>query len=442
VAGDATLTGSSVNFANVRAGSDVFVIGPDGVTLASATADAGDVDIRAANAGTGDITVTAITAGQDVILRAGDNLNVVNRATVGRDYDIEFFTFTGLLSSSNTLNPLFSPGRDFRVRSINTGGFNFSGETLAAPRDVLVTSVAGMTAGNVVAGRDAQLLTQNGGATALTGNITASNEVRLVSAGALSQPGGIITAPRLFASSAGGMSLDRANRVANLADLVNFGGGGLLVNDAAPAVTVGTVSGGTSFVTLNATAGSMNLTTPIAAAGDLTLTSAGALSGISARSSNGATLARGSSVNFTRDVSGATNTTVTATGGDLRLGSASAGGAAVLTATGSIVVENDVNSGGPSTLTSGGGTTFNDLTAGGEANITAGGALTFNRIAARGALNARAANVTGVSATSGADANVTATAPCGSTPQPPPATSPSPAWAWRSPPATPAARPG
>jgi hypothetical protein len=138
------------------------------------------------------------------------------------------------------------------------------------------------TAGSVRSDGQITLTTTTGGIT-LDGNVTAIGQiVTLDSAGAISQPSGIITAATLTGRSVGGATMTRGNQVGLLGPFADTGAGsaGISFTDAQSFGTTGTVSSASGPITLTTTGTDSNLTlggAVTATDGTVTLDSAGTI---------------------------------------------------------------------------------------------------------------------------------------------------------------------
>ncbi|HEX5280064.1 MAG TPA: hypothetical protein VFW28_08290 [Micropepsaceae bacterium] len=132
---------------------------------------------------------------------------------------------------------------------------------------------------------DVTLVTKNAGSNlTLSANVTtaANQVVTLTSAGKINQTSGIITTGTLTGSSAGGTTLNDANRIGSLGKFDNTGSGDIAVSDAQSLTVSGAIGGtvgDTGNVTLTTTGTGSNLTlgagVTTAASQSLTLSAAG-----------------------------------------------------------------------------------------------------------------------------------------------------------------------
>jgi hypothetical protein len=361
-----TLTGSSVggatfnnasnavakfqSFTNATSGDVVLADGVD-LTVKSITNTVGSIRLSSAGAlaqaGGGP---TSLDSGADLILSAGTSLTQANAPTVVRDYSVTAASF-----DATSLNPTFSPGRDFTVNSLSdytltadltatrsltvtsTGALDTTGATLTATGGALTLKGAtGLNVGATVATSGASMFsTTTSGAISLQGLVDATGQtLTLNSAGAISQNAtGVIEASTLTGSSSGGATLgDATNRIGAFGGFTDSAGGSVQVADSEALAVTGVVSIG---------AGTLTLTSTGAISGDGATITAAALTGSSTggASFNNPSNAIGTFQAFTNTVSGdvtlADSVDLTASGVVNTVGSVSLSSTGSLSLTGS-----------------------------------------------------------------------------------------------------------
>src|SRR5579859_701229 len=289
-----TLTGTSAggasfnNAANAVASFTNFTNATSGDVV---LADTGDLATKGLSNTVGSIALTttgkisqsgggsgsALVAGLDLILSAGLDIDLGATPSVGRDYIITAATFSG----PKTLNPNFSPGRDFTVNALadftlttdltatrnltvtSTGSLDTTGANLAATGGTLtLQGAAGLSVGSTTATSGAT----NFSTTAASGNISLQGAVdatgqtlTLNSAGTIDETASaIITASSVTGSSVGGATLAQANLFDTIAGFTNTGVGNVSFTGAKTSglMVTGALDAGTgNTLTLTASAG-------------------------------------------------------------------------------------------------------------------------------------------------------------------------------------------
>jgi hypothetical protein len=228
------------------------------------------------------------TANGDVTLADGRGLTVSGAVSVG----------TGTLTLTSA-GPIAGNGATIIAGALtgsSVGGASFGGPNLfaglagftnAGGGNVAITDAraGGLTVTAAVAagaGDTLTLTTTNGGPLTLAASLSATGgTVDLVSAGAIDQTGGVITAATLAGSSVGLVSLGDANQLANLGGFSSAGAGDFAFTDAAASgltvtADIAVVAGRT--VTLTTTGGPLTLGANITASGGgVTLASSGVI---------------------------------------------------------------------------------------------------------------------------------------------------------------------
>ncbi len=388
--GGVSLTGANKfsnfkNFTNTTSG-DVVVNDAQNLTLDTVVNTVGSMNFTSTGSVTS-VASSALAPGQDLIVTAGTAVDLKKAPVIGRDYIVTGKTFT-----NKTLQPTFSPGRDFTVHALqtfalstnltatrnltvtSTGSLDTTGATLAATGGTLSLSGAtALTVGDTsaISGGTTFATTTSGDIT-LTGAVTATGQlVTLNSVGVVDGTAATISSAAITGTSVGGATLTGANSFDSLAGFTNTGVGDVSIKDTkASGLTVtGAVDAGSgNILTLTTTAGgTLTLSADLSAAGAgaVNLVSAGVLSQstgvittgtLSGSSKGGATL---TDANKVGTFSNFTNTT----GGDVSFSDAqnltadtiaNAVGSIAIAATGSLdVTGGGVTSGFDLTLSAG-----------------------------------------------------------------------------------------
>lgn len=258
----------------------------------------GDITISAATTATlgtasssRDIVVSGTSASlangsavRDIFVTATNgNATVVTRASAGDD--VEIIAIGGnVLAGGATLRSTGAGATDAgQVLARSTGGSVAVGTAQtqgsgAAAGDITVSAATSATLGSASSTRD---LTLTGNSSLnLTGDYNVAGTASLVTAGAITQSAGSLTATTLNASGQGGIDLGQANNVSNLGS-VNAWTNDLTYRDADSFTLSGPVTGLAVSLTsdagaINQSGGSLTATTFTAsAANGITLTNVG-----------------------------------------------------------------------------------------------------------------------------------------------------------------------
>ncbi len=263
----------------------------------------------------------------------------------------------------------------------SSGGATFNGSNLITSLAAFTNAGAGgfglkdgealMVSGAVNAGTSALALTTTSGNLTIANVLSATGAASLNSAGTLKESGsGAIKAASLNGGSAGGTTLNGANKIATLNAFTNTGAGGFALSDGETLTVNGAVNSGSGNLALVTTSGSIALHSQLTAGNQATLTSASTLteSGLGALSA--ASLTGGSS--------GATSLNgANMIASLLAFANTGAGGIALNDGE-ALTVNGAVNSGAGSlalVTTSGGITLKNQLTSGNQVTLTSAGTI-------------------------------------------------------------------
>src|SRR6185312_10261325 len=293
--GDTTLanpdnTVATLGTFNVSGGS--FTLADSGTLTVAGTVSAG----TAATITTGDLDLTGIvTAGTTLALGATNTITqsagAVSGSSVTLDAGTTIAQSGGTISGSAVeldAGATISQSGGATITAGTLTGHSAGGATLNDAN--LIASLNGFTAGGDLAVTDNQTLTVTAAVSGadvalktttgdldLAANVSAPGTVDLVSAGTVSQSGGIITAATLTGSSAGSATLNDANLIANLGSFTNTGAGGFSLTDAQSLNVTGAVAAGSDNLALNVT-GDLGVGADLTAGKTVTLTASGAIS--------------------------------------------------------------------------------------------------------------------------------------------------------------------
>ncbi|ATQ44047.1 YDG domain-containing protein [Caulobacter mirabilis] len=307
---DITLSAPQVFVSTLDAVRSVYVTGTTQAYVTNRIFAGDDIEITADGnvvAGGAYLKSTGLGAVGDahILLRstngsvaANNTLLTQGTGAAAGDIVIEAATTASLGTAAST--------RDIKVTG--PGGASLSNG--AAARDILVTATGG-TASVATANAGRNLTWTASDDLSLTGSYSAAGTATLISSsGALNQTAGAVTAGRLDATSATGVTLGAANRIDVVANLQG-GLGDVVLNNAKALSITGDVSGRDVTIVTTADALSVGSLAQIQATSDLVLTGA---TGFTSTTGAGGL------------VSGADSVTVTATTGDASVASVTSGG--------------------------------------------------------------------------------------------------------------------
>ncbi len=182
---DILLDGASVTTGALRAASDIAVRGRTGsVTLASATAG-DDVVLRAAQ----DVNVTGAVSAQGGTdsVGAGDRLFAVDGMSLAGALDLAGSNVDAKASGAITMAGAVSAGRDARFQTVGAGAIKTVAVT--AGRDVFADAASVQSTGQLSAGGDVALRGRVGDVQ--VASITAGDDIAVRAAGAFGATGGL-----------------------------------------------------------------------------------------------------------------------------------------------------------------------------------------------------------------------------------------------------------
>jgi filamentous hemagglutinin family protein len=217
--------------------------------------DSTSLTVASVAAGSGNVKLTALalTLGGDVTA-GSQTVTLISAGTIAQSGGIiTAGTLTGSSAGGATLGDLNHIGSLAGFANTGTGGLSL---TDANPSGLVVT--AGVDAGS----GDLSLTTAGGltlGANLTAGTPGGTQTATLISAGTIYQSGGIITAGTLTGSSAGGATLNDANRIGTLAAFANAGAAGFGLTNGGSLTVAGPVDAGTGNLSLTTTSGGLAL---------------------------------------------------------------------------------------------------------------------------------------------------------------------------------------